>query len=197
MGLASASGSRILLAVCLFDGLCERLMGLSSVSGSRILLAVFVCVSFSGCLCVCHSRCGCVVCVLCCVWVCRVCVLPLRAPWQLGRLGSSADVGTATQLPKPRKEAGTPAKQCAPSLPDGAAAAQTMQPRLLHRPLQGWLVVGQHSSRPAVWCDFVWLQGKGQRQVADAGGNPMKHADFMQPRSSPVMSSSGRRMSAS
>ena len=134
MGLASVSGSRVLLAVCLFDGLCERLMGLSSVSGSRILLAVFVYVSFSGCLCVCHSRCGCVVCVLCCVWVFRVCVLPLRAPWQLGRLGSSADVGTATQLPKPRKEAGTPAKQCAPSLPDGAAAAQTMQPRLLHRP---------------------------------------------------------------
>ena len=87
------------------------------------------------CVCVCHSRCGCVVCVFCVVCGCLcVCVLPLRAPWQLGRLGSSADVGTATQLPKPRKEAGTPAKQCAPSLPDGAAAAQTMQPRLLHRP---------------------------------------------------------------
>ena len=69
MGLASVSGSRVLLAVCLFDGLCERLMGLSSVSGSRILLAVFVCVSFSGCLCVCHSRCGCVVCVCVCVCV--------------------------------------------------------------------------------------------------------------------------------
>ena len=64
-----------MLAVCLFDGLCERLMGLSSVSGSRILLAVFVCVcvSFSGCLCVCHSRCGCVVCVVLCVGV--FCVL--------------------------------------------------------------------------------------------------------------------------
>ena len=113
MGLASASGSRALLAVCLFDGLCERLMDLSSVSGSRILLAVFVCVcvSFSGCLCVCVSLSVwlCCVCVLCCVWVFRVCVLPLRAPWQLGRLGSSADVGTATQLAKPRKEAGTPA----------------------------------------------------------------------------------------
>ena len=174
MGLASVSGSRVLLAVCLFDGLCERLMGLSSVSGSRILLAVFVCVSFSGCLCVCHSRCGCVVCVLCCVWVCRVCVLPLRAPWQLGRLGSSADVGTATQLPKPRKEAGTPAKQCAPSLPDGAAAAQTMQPRLLHRPCSP-------GAAP-----------KGRTACTMAPSRPL-----LAERSSPVMSSSGRRMSAS
>ena len=32
-------------------------------------------------------------------------------------------VGTATQFPKPRKEAGTPTKQCARNLPDGAAAA--------------------------------------------------------------------------
>ena len=66
-----------------------------------VILGVSVCVSFSVWLCC--------VCVLCCVWVFRVCVLPLRAPWQLGRLGSSADVGTATQLAKPRKEAGTPA----------------------------------------------------------------------------------------
>ena len=131
------------------------------------------------CVCVCHSRgvCVCVilgvavlcVCVLCCVWVCRVCVLPLRAPWQLGRLGSSADVGTATQLPKPRKEAGTPAKQCAPSLPDGAAAAQTMQPRLLHRPCSP-------GAAP-----------KGRTACTMAPSRPL-----LAERSSPVMSSSGR-----
>ena len=80
-----------------------------SVWVQNLACGVCVCVILGVSVCVCHSRCGCVVCVLCCVWVFRVCVLPLRAPWQLGRLGSSADVGTATQLAKPRKEAGTPA----------------------------------------------------------------------------------------
>ena len=106
MGLASASGSRVLLAVCLFDGLCERLMGLSSVSGSRILLAVFVCVSFSGCLCVCV----CVilgvavlcVCVVLCVGVSRLCfaasgALAARPTWQLGRRGNGDAVAQAKE----------------------------------------------------------------------------------------------------
>ena len=108
MGLASVSGSRVLLAVCLFDGLCERLMGLSSVSGSRILLAVFVCVcvSFSGCLCVCV----CVilgvavlcVCVVLCVGVSCLCfaapgALAARPTWQLGRRGNGDAVAQAKE----------------------------------------------------------------------------------------------------
>ena len=110
MGLASASGSRVLLAVCLFDGLCERLMGLSSMSGSRILLAVFVCVcvcvilgvsvcvSFSVwlcCVCVC-------VCVVLCVGVSRLCfaapgALAARPTWQLGGRGNGDAVAQAKE----------------------------------------------------------------------------------------------------
>ena len=106
MGLASASGSRVLLAVCLFDGLCERLMGLSSVSGSRILLAVFVCVSFSGCLCVCVSfsvwLCCVCVCVVLCVGVSCLCfaapgALAARPTWHLGRRGNGDAVAQAKE----------------------------------------------------------------------------------------------------
>ena len=106
MGLASVSGSRVLLAVCLFDGLCERLMGLSSVSGSRILLAVFVCVcvSFSGCLCVCVILGVAVLCVcfVLCVGVSRLCfaapgALAARPTWQLGRRGNGDAVAQAKE----------------------------------------------------------------------------------------------------